>query len=94
MTLLGPYLLQLLRTVQELVGVCLGHNLPFIGLRHEVLVALFLGKVDGVLFAFEVEMRSLEVICRRLPAHQWVLPPMAALENIPVHPPLMPVPVA
>ena len=87
-------MLQLLRAVQKVIGVCLGHDLPVIVLLHKVLIALFLSKVDGVFLTFEIDMRALEIICGGLPSHQWILPPVASLKNVPVHPPVVPVPIA
>lgn len=65
--------------MQEVVGVSFRYDLPFIVLLNVIFVALFLSKVDGVLLTLEVEMRPLKVIRGRLPAHQWIFPPMATL---------------
>ena len=52
-------MLQLLRAVQEVIRISLWYNSPFVGLLHEVFIALFLRKVYGVVFGFEVQMGSL-----------------------------------
>lgn len=80
--------------MHEVVGVRLGDDPPLIRLLHEILVPLLLRKLNGVLFRLEIKMGALEVIRRRLPAHERVLPPVALLQYIPVHAPLVPVPVA
>ena len=92
--LLRPDLLQLLRAVNELIRISLGYDLPHIGLLHKVLVALLVGKVDGVVFAVEVQVCALHEVGRRLPAHERVLPSMAFAQRIPVHAPLVRCPVA
>lgn len=80
-------MLQLLRGPQEVVRISLGRDLSRIRLLDEVLVALLLGKSNGILLGLEVNVRPLHEIARRLPSHQRVLPAVALSENIPVHPP-------
>lgn len=92
--LFGPDMLELLWCVKEVVGVDLGGKLSGVGLLDEVLVALLLGKVNGVVLAVEVHVSALHEIARRLPAHQRVLPSVALGENIPVHSPAGAPPVA
>lgn len=92
--LLCPHLFQRLRAVLKLRGVCLWDDPPLIGLLNKVLVALLIGKADRVLSRLEIEMRALHGVRRRLPAHQRVLPPVAFAEHIPVHAPMVSVPVA
>ena len=55
-------MLQRLWTVHEIVGIGFWHKFPLVWLLHKVLVSLFLGEENGVLFAFEVDMRSLHEI--------------------------------
>lgn len=76
----------------EVIRVRFRHKPPFIRFLHEVLVALFLGKPDGVFLGFEVQMRSLQKIGTRLPAHERVFPPVAFLKDVPIHPPVVAVP--
>lgn len=92
--LFGPDLLQLARAVNELGGVGLGHDLALVGLLHKVLVSLLVGELDRILLRLEVEAGALHVVCTGLPAHQRVLPPVALGEDVPVHAPLVAVPVA
>lgn len=91
---LRPNMLELPRRVQEVVRISLRRELPLIGLLQEVLVPLLLGKEDGVLLGLEAQVRTLHVVARGLPAHKWVLPPVALGQDIPVHPPLLGLPVA
>lgn len=79
--------------MHKIVGVRLGDDAPLIRLLHEILIPLLLGEQDGILLGLEVEMGALEEIGRGLPAHEWVFPPVALLQDIPVHTPVMPVPV-
>jgi hypothetical protein len=80
--------------VSELRGVRLEHALSLVGLLHEVLVTLLVGKVDRVFLGVEVEAGALHVVCAGLPAHERVLPPVALGQHIPVDAPLVTVPVA
>ena len=54
--LLRSDLLQLLRAVYKLIGIRLGNDPPLVGLLHEELISLLVGKADGVLLGFEVEV--------------------------------------
>lgn len=92
--LLRPNVLELSRRVQEVVRISLGRELPLIRLLHEVLVPLLLSKQDCVLLALEAQMRALHEVARRLPSHQGVLPSVALGQDVPVHPPLLGLPVA
>lgn len=80
--------------MHEIVRVCLRHYPPFVRLLDKVLVALLLGKVDSVFFALEIKVRPLQEVARGLPSHQRVLPAMAFIEDIPVHSPLVAMPIA
>lgn len=92
--LFRPYNLQLLRAVHKIVCVCFGHKLPRVRLLHKILIPLLLRKPDRIFFVLEAYMRALHEICRRLPAHQGILPPVAFAEDIPVHSPMVPMPVS
>ncbi len=48
-----------LRAMQKIVRVGFRYNPPLVRLLHEILVALFLSKVDSVVFGFEIQMSSL-----------------------------------
>jgi len=91
--LLCPNLLQLLRVVDELRRVCLGDELPLIRFLHKVFIALLVGEVDCILLVAEVEVGALHKVSRGLPAHEWVLPAVTFAQDIPVHAPLVSVPV-
>jgi hypothetical protein len=91
---MAPYLfradvLQLTSAVEEVIGVSLWRELAGVGLLHEIFVALLLGEVNGVLLALEVEICALHEVSRRLPSHQWILPPMTLGKNVPVHSPIV-----
>lgn len=88
----GLDVLEFLRLVKEVVGIGLGHKPALIGLLHKVFVALLLGKGNGILLGLELEVGSLHTIGGRLPAHEGVLPPVALLQNVPVHAPVVFVP--
>lgn len=80
--------------MHKIIGVRLGDDPSLIRLLHEILIPLLLGEQDGILLGLEIEMGALEEIGRGLPAHERVFPPVALLQDIPVHAPLMAVPVA
>lgn len=92
--LLRPNLLQLLRTVHKLVCICLGNHLPLIWLLHEKLITLLVGKSNGILLGLEVEVCALHEIGTALPAHQRVFPSVTLTERVPIHTPVVRVPVA
>lgn len=87
-------MLQLLIRPQEIVGIQFGRYLPLVRLLHEEFIPLLLCKPDGLLPRLEVDMCALHEVGRRLPAHQWILPTMSLCEYVPVHAPLVRVPVA
>ena len=78
----------------EVVRIGFGNEFSFVGLLHKVLVSLLLSKSDGVVLRCEVQVCSLQVVCRRLPTHQRVFPSVSLLEYVPVHTPMMSMPVA
>jgi hypothetical protein len=80
--------------VCEVVGICLGHELADVGFLDEVLVALLVGKVDGILLGLELYSVAVHEIGRRLPSHERVLPTVTLGKNVPVHEPVPGVPVA
>lgn len=92
--LLRPNVLQLVGRVEEVVRVGLGRDLAALGLLHEVLIALLVGEVDGILLGLEVELGALHHVGGRLPAHERVLPSVALGEDVPVHAPVVALPVA
>lgn len=92
--LLRPHLLQLLRTVDELVGIRLWDDSPRIRLLHKILISLLVGEIDGVFLGLEVKVCALHEVGAGLPTHQRVLPAVALGERIPVHTPVAAVPVA
>mgnify|MGYP007107143429 CR=1 FL=1 len=62
--LLGTDVLQLLWAVHEVVGVSLGDDSALVGLLNKVFVTLLVGKVDGVVLGFEVEVGAMHVVGR------------------------------
>lgn len=94
LALLRPHLLQFLRVVHKLLRIRLGDDPPLIRLLHKVLVALLVRESDSVFLALEVEVGALHEVCAGLPPHERVLPAVALFENIPVHAPVVRVPVA
>lgn len=72
-------LFELVRAMHEIVGVSFWHNFSVIGLLHKILVTLFLSKSNRIFFGLKVEVGTLQEVCRRLPAHQWILPSVAFL---------------
>ena len=91
-TLLGADMLELLGGVEEVVGVGLRGEGTVVGLLDEVLVTLLLGEGDGVLLGLKLDLGTLHQVARRLPSHQRVLPPVALLQHVPVHPPVVSAP--
>ena len=89
---LGPDMLELLWRVKKVIRIRFDNKLALVGFLHKILVTLSLRKPDGIFFGLEVEMRSLHAIGRRLPSHQWVLPSVTLLQDIPVHTPVVGVP--
>lgn len=87
-------MLQLVRGIQEIVGISLRSELSALRFLDKVLVPLLLGKTDGVLLGPEVDPGALHEIGRGLPAHQRVLPPMTLGKDIPVHAPVVTLPLA
>jgi hypothetical protein len=93
-SLFRPDLLQLSGNVCEVVGVGLGDELADIGLLDEVLVALLVSKVDGILLGLELQTLAVHEVTGRGPTHEGVLPAVALGENVPVHEPVLRCPVS
>lgn len=85
-------MLELLGFVKEVVRVGLGHEAALVRLLDKILIALLLGKSDGILLGLELDVGALHTIGRRLPAHEGVLPAVAPLQDVPVHTPVVLVP--
>jgi hypothetical protein len=79
---------------QEIVRVSLWDDFATIRFLDEVLVTLLLRKSDRIVLRFEVQMCSLHEITRRLPSHQRILPPMALRQDVPVHTPVVSMPIS
>lgn len=90
----GLDVLELLRLMKEVVCISFGNKPTLIRLLNKVFIALFLSKGNGILLRLELQMGALHVVCRRLPTHQRVLPPVALLQDVPVHTPVVFVPGA
>lgn len=91
-TLFGLDVLELARRMVEVVCVGLGGNPTLIRLLNEELIPLLLCKPDGIFLGLEIDIGALHAVCRRLPAHQRVLPPVTSLQDVPVHSPVVTVP--
>lgn len=87
-------MLQFLGAVHEVVRIRLGHELAFVGLLHKVLIPLLVGEADGVLLRVEVHAQAIGEVGAGLPPHQRVFPSVAARQRVPVHRPVVRVPVA
>lgn len=92
--LFGLDVLELAGRVREVVRVGLRNKPAVIRLLHEVFIALLLGKLDGIVLGLELQVGTLHAICRRLPPNKRVLPPVTPLQNIPIHSPVVAVPVS
>jgi hypothetical protein len=80
---------ELLRLVNEVVGIGLGHETALVRFLDKVFVALLLGKSNGVFLRLELQVGALHSIGRRLPAHEGVLPTVTPLQDIPIHAPVV-----
>ena len=92
--LLRPNLLKPLRMMHKLRSIRLRNKPPLIRLLHKILIPLLIGKIDRVVLGFEIQVRALHEIRAGLPAHERVLPPMAFVQDVPVHAPVVAGPVA
>lgn len=92
--LFGLDVLELLRLMHKVVCIGLGHEPALIRFLDEVFITLLLGKGNGILFRFEIDVGALHAVRRRLPSHERVLPPVALLQNVPIHAPVVCVPVS
>lgn len=87
-------MLQRLEGMHEVIRIRLGCDLSFVRFLNKVLVSLLLGESNGIFPRLEVHMCALHEIGRGLPAHQGILPSMTFREDVPVHTPVMAVPVS
>lgn len=87
-------MLQLCRAVQEVVRICLRNEFPLIWLLHEILISLLFREPDRVLLALETDVCALHEIGGRLPTDQRVLPSVSLFQDIPVHAPVVAMPIA
>lgn len=85
-------MLELLGLVEEVVRVGLGNEATLVRLLDKVFVALLLGEGNGVLLRLELDVGALHAVGGRLPAHERVLPAVTALQDVPVHAPVVLVP--
>jgi hypothetical protein len=88
-SLLCPDLLQLSGNVCEVVRVRLGNELANVGLLDEVLVALLVSEVDGIILRLELQAVAVHEVSRRGPSHERVLPAVALGKYVPVHEPVL-----
>lgn len=87
-------MLELAGRVREVVRVGLRNEPAVIRLLHEVFIALLLSKFDSIVLGLELQVGTLHAICRRLPTNKRVLPPVTPLQNIPIHSPVVAVPIS
>lgn len=80
--------------MDKVVRVSLGNESALIWLLDKELISLLLGEHDGVFLRFEVDVGALHAVGGRLPANERVLPPVTLLQDIPVHTPVVTVPVS
>lgn len=80
--------------MDEVVRVGLRNEPAVVGLLDKVFISLLLGESDGVVLALELQVGALHAICRRLPPNERILPPVTSLQDIPIHPPVVAVPVS
>lgn len=88
------YLLELLWAMHKVVRIGFGNKPSLIWFLHKVFVSLLLGKVNGVVSRCKIQVCSLQIVGRRLPSHQRVLPSMSLLQYVPIHTPVMTMPVS
>jgi hypothetical protein len=62
--LLRLNMLELLRLMHKVVGICLWRKPPFIWLLDKIFISLFLGESNRVLFCLEVKVCPLHVVGR------------------------------
>lgn len=60
---LGSNVLELRRTMHEIVSINLGYYPPLVWFLHKILISLLLSEMNSVFFRFEVEMGSLKKVC-------------------------------
>lgn len=84
--------LQLLWLVDKVVRICLGNKLLQVRLLDKILIALLIGKVNGILFCLESYPVTIHKIPSRLPSNEGVLPSVSFGKRIPVHLPVVRVP--
>lgn len=80
--------------MDKVVRVGLGNESALIWLLDEELVSLLLGEHNGIFLRLEVDIGTLHTIGGRLPANERVLPSVTLLQNIPIHAPVVGVPVS
>lgn len=80
--------------MNKVIRVGLGGKPTLIRLLDKEFISLLLRKPDGVLLGLEIQIGALHAVCRRLPADKRVLPPVTPLQDIPVHSPVVTVPVS
>ena len=88
------YFLELLRAMHEVVRIRLRNYSSLVRLLDKVLVSLLLSKVYGIVSRCKIQVRSLQVVRRRLPSHQRILPSVSLLQYVPIHAPVMTMPVS
>ena len=80
--------------MHEVVRIRFRNHSSLVRLLHKIFVSLFLSKVNGIVSRYKVQVRSLQVVRRRLPSHQRILPPVSLLQYVPIHAPVMTMPIS
>ena len=80
--------------MHEVVRIRFRNNPSLVRLLHKILVSLLLSKVYGIVPRCKVQVRALQVVRGRLPSHQRILPSVSLLQYVPVHAPVMTVPIS
>jgi hypothetical protein len=92
--LLCSDVLQFLIGPQEIVRVSLWNDFATVRFLDKVLVTLLFRKSDRIVLRFKIHMCALHEISRRLPSHQRIFPSMTLWQDIPVHTPVVSMPVS
>lgn len=77
----------------KLICIRLRYYSPLIRLLHKILVPLLVREQDRIFLAIEAQVCALHEVRARLPAHKRVFPAVTFGENVPIHTPVLVLPV-
>ena len=80
--------------MQKIIRIGFGNKPSLVGLLYKIFVPLLLSKVNGIFSGCKIQVCSLQVVCRWLPSHQRVFPSVSLLQYVPVHTPVVPMPIS